>query len=188
MLFKTIFLSSTALLMTEAERPPSLAQTEAYKSQLCKHGINTHEHHAGYIKPGAAIALTHDYDGQTAVGEFETITLTLNHIYENGNLSIDILPTEGLQVFSDLPLKNHTMQTNRNLSIPIQFSGMTNGIYSIAVEAVYESPEGQQSRRVISVPITVGTRAANKSQPITPQSEKSNATGLITLPAKEVIR
>ena len=147
-----------------------------------------HKHHMGYIKPGAAIALSHDYDGQTALGEFETITLTLSHIYENGQLTIDILPTEGLEIFSGLSLESVPIETSVDISLPIQFSGLADGTYSIAIETIYESPEGQQSRRVQSVLITIGTKPVGKSQPPLTQIEKTKATGLIALPAEEIIR
>jgi len=40
----------------------------------------THKHthkETHYVKPGAAVSLSHDYDGQTLLGEIETLSLTL---------------------------------------------------------------------------------------------------------------
>jgi len=140
------------------------------------------------VKPGAAIAMTHDYDGETAPGEFETITLTLSHMYDSGQLSLEILPTPELQIFSNLPPHSAQLNHGSTLSLPIQITGAKNGTYSVAIEAVYESSEGQQSRRVLSLPVTIGTKPLGKTQPVKPNHTKSEATGYIALPATETIR
>ena len=102
-------------------------------------------------------------------------------------MTIDILPTTELQVFSNMPAQKIELYHGSTLSMPIQFSGTINGTYSLAIEAVYDSLDGQQSRRVLSVPIVIGPKPAAKSQPANPQQTKSK-TGLIVLPAQEVIR
>jgi len=188
MILKTIALSSAALLIAGASHVAFFDKTtfsNAYnKSETAHH----HDHHAGYVKPGAAVEMTHDYDGQTAPGEYETVTLTLTHMYEDGYLDVDILPTADLQVFSNIPPKQTQLHYGSSFSLPIQFSGTVIGTYSIAVEAIYNSPDGQQSRRVLSLPITIGAKPAGKTQPAAPKTSKSTGTGFIALPAVEVIR
>lgn len=186
MFLKTITLSSVALLIASAGYVAT-SDTEAHSDVQHKSEAAHHNHHAGYVKPGAGVAITHDYDGQTHLGELETVTLTLSHLYEDGALSVDILPTENLQIFSNMPVQGR-LYHGSTLSLPIQVSGTLNGTYSIAIEAVYNSPQGQQSRRVLSIPITIGEIAAGKTQRIPLKTEKSKAEGFIALPAKEVIR
>jgi len=76
MSLKIITLSSVICLIAGAGlaalyAAPAQSSTHS-KSKTAQH----HDHHAGYVKPGAAVTLTHDYDGDTAPGEFETVTLT----------------------------------------------------------------------------------------------------------------
>jgi len=185
MFLKIITLSSVACLIAGASL---VAHPKKHSTSVVPNkSQHTHEHHAGYVKPGAAVEMTHDYDGQTTLSEFETVTLTLNHMYENGQLSVDILPTEGLQVFSNGP-QQVQLHHGSTLNLPIQFSGSENGSYSIAVETVYENPEGQQSRRVLSFAVTIGTALPSKSRPIVSTTSKPKTLGVIALPATETIR
>ena len=197
MFLKIITLSSATLLIAGASLIANADKAESHKSQQTHshqaeaHHARAHQsgaHHAGYVKPGAAITLTHDYDGQTKLGEFETVTLSLSHIYEDGYLSVEILPTPDLQIFSNHDLDKVELQTSSAVTLPIQFSGAANGSYSIAIETVYVSQNGQQSRRVLSLPITIGVKPAGKTQPTTPKVSKPAAKGIIALPANEVIR
>ena len=188
MSLKIITLSSVICLIAGAGlaalyAAPAQSSTHS-KSKTAQH----HYHHAGYVKPGAAVTLTHDYDGDTAPGEFETVTLTLNHLYVDGYLSVEILPTPKLQIFSNYDLQKLDLQTGSTLNLPVQFSGTEAGHYSIAIETVYESQNGQQSRRVLSLPILIGRQPASKTQPAASKSSKPALKGVIALPVNEVIR
>ena len=188
MFLKIITLSSAAFLIAGASLIANADKAESHSKSPHTHSHQAEAHQAGYVKPGAAITLTHDYDGQTKLGEFETVTLSLSHIYEDGYLSVEILPTPDLQIFSNHGLDKVELQTSSAVTLPIQFSGAANGSYSIAIETVYVSQNGQQSRRVLSLPITIGVKPAGKTQPTTPKVSKPAAKGIIALPANEVIR
>lgn len=187
MRFKTIFLSSAVLLFAAAGFAASV-ETAAQSDADHKTEATHHDHHAAYVKPGAAVAMSHDYDGQTNLGEFETVTLTLTHMYETGHLSVEILPTSDLQIFSNMPVQNTPLHNGSVLSLPIQFTGTVNGTYSIAIETVYTSPDGQQSRRVLSLPVTIGASFAGKTRPASSKTVKPDSNSYIALPAQEVIR
>jgi len=110
-------------------------------------------------------------------------------MYDDGHLRIDILPTTDLQVFSTLPTQATPLYHGSTLSLPVQVTGVKKGAYSVAIETVYESSNGQQSRRVLSLPILIGTNETeSKSQRATPQTSKSTVKGYIALPASENIR
>jgi len=113
---KPIILSSAVLLFAGMSFAASF-ETASHSDVHSK--SSQHDHHAGYVKPGAAVAMTHDYDGQTAPGEYETVTLTLSHIYKDGRLSIDMLPTANLQVFSNLPTQDIQLQTGSTLNLAL---------------------------------------------------------------------
>jgi len=190
MFLKIITLSSAAVFIATASFAASSKTCTHLHSPADVHSKHEHAqaHHGGYVKPGAAVAMTHDYDGQTASGEFETATLTISHIYNDGFLAIEVLPTEDLQIFANAPIEKIQLQTGSTLNLPIQFSGRINGTYSIAVETIYESVNGQQSRRVLSLPITIGPKLSRKTRPTAPITSKSAPKGYISLPATEVIR
>ncbi len=145
-------------------------------------------HEVSYVKPGAAVEVLHDYDGQTPKGEIESLTVTVNHIYEAGYLTVRLLPTQGLQIHSDMTPQQMKLHAGLKLSFPVQFSSMTEGTYYLGLEAVYESLESEQSRRVISVPVTIGSKKTGKFQPAKITDRKVATDGIIVLPAREIIK
>jgi len=157
----------------------------ALLSVACPHKPDAH--HAGYVKPGAAVMLSHDYDGQTAVGEFETVTAHLDHIYDDGLLSVELLEAPGLQLLSTRALKEHPISSGSTLAFPIQFSSTVAGHYTLSLQTIYESPLDHESRRVVSIPIVIGKTSMGKVQPERMKTTKSNRLGVVRLPAMETI-
>jgi len=144
---------------------------------------------AEYVKPGAAIALRHDYDGQTEKGELETFTLTLEHIYTEGYLTARVLDASGLRIHSDMNPQQVKLHTGSTVSFPIQFSAAQSGEYYLGVEVIYETLAGDQSLRVLSVALSVGEQHSYKTK--LPNQQKAGIethTGIIALPAQETIR
>lgn len=144
--------------------------------------------HAGYVKPGAAITLSHDYDGQTNIGEFETVTTSLSHMYSDGFLSIDLIAPPDIHISSFQPGHKLPISSGSSLVFPFQFSSSKAGHYSISLQAIYETPNGQQSRRVVSIPVAVGLKPHGKTSPQVPDNRKIKLGGLVSLPAQEVIK
>lgn len=145
--------------------------------------------HKGYFKPGAAVALTYDYDGQTEIGELENITLKLEHHYNSGYISARLLETADLNIMSHQILENEKLQTGSDLQLPIQISGHKSGEYFIGLEIIYESLAGKRSLRVLSLPVRIGRIDKSKTGQASPQSPESIAAkGLVILSAQEVIK
>lgn len=179
MLIKILALTGSALLLTAAQSASAEDHTH-HKSDA--------KPHAGYVKPGAAVELSHDYDGKTAVGAFETMTATLTHIYEDGVISVTLLSPPELQVSAFMPVQNNPVYRGSTFELPIQFSGTINGAYTISLETVYASPDGQQSRRVLSIPVNIGTGSFEKSSAAKSKaSDTVSKSGVIGLAAIEVI-
>jgi len=65
--------------------------------------------HAEFLKPGAAVQIRHDYKGQTALNSYETISIDVTHIYQNGILDITVLPSQDLDILS--PLKTQSVHS-----------------------------------------------------------------------------
>lgn len=145
--------------------------------------------HKGYYKPGAAVSVTYDYDGQTEPGILENITLTLKHHYSSGYISARLLQTDGLTIIAHQNLENEKLQAGADLRMPIQISGTEPGQYFISLEVIYENLSGQRSLRVLSLPIQIGDSNRSKTAPTSARKSKSEGSaGLVTFAAHEIIK
>lgn len=149
----------------------------------------THSHsHTEFIKPGAAVSMTHDYDGQTQSGHIEQFTATLEHIYENGFLTVTLNASDSIDLISDSSAQTVSLASGSDIFVPIQFSSIQNGQHYIGLDIIYEDFGGAQSRRALSVPITIGDKADNKptakSEPLAAMSSK----GFVIMTAHEDIK
>ena len=149
----------------------------------------THSFSQSYVKPGAAVSLTHDYDGHTELGALETVTLSIDHLYEDGMLRAAILPSAGLDIISNMSPQQTQLSAGSVVQIYVQFSALKSGSYTLNVELIHEDRFGQHMRRTLSVPIQAGdadNQATSKTQ--RDVVDKVTSTGLIILPAQETIR
>jgi hypothetical protein len=145
--------------------------------------------HKGYFKPGTAVALTYDYDGQTQPGELEYITLTVEHFYSEGFLSARLLDAPNLDITSYSDLENQPLQVGSSLKLPIQVSSLVSGEHFISLEIIHESLTGEHTLRVLSLPIQIGSSKTSKNAPLSAQKSKaSKKKGLITMAAQETIK
>lgn len=183
MIFKNSRIMIAGLCFTAASASLLPSQASGKSSEKAEHS-----HHNGYVKPGAAIDLIHDYDGQTAAGEREDITVTLRHIYSDGTLTVRVLQPSELQVVTNFSEQTHPIERGSTLALPLRFSGIQMGAFSIGIEVVYESVSGHQSRRVLSVPIIIGSQPVEKRTQQATKQTSSTRGGMIALPATETIR
>ena len=145
--------------------------------------------HKGYYKPGAAVSVTYDYDGQTKPGILENITLTLEHHYSRGYISARLLQTDELNIIAHQNLENEKLQAGADLHMPVQISGTKPGQYFISLEVIYENLSGQRSLRVLSLPIHIGDLNRSKTAPPYARKIKSEGSaGLVTFAAREIIK
>ena len=152
--------------------------------------VNTHHHHVNFVKPGAAVSLESDYDGHTQPGDLETVTLTLHHIYTDGHLTANLLPSSGLEIISNFQQSQTALSQGSTPTFHVQFSALKAGTYSLGLEIIYTDRMDQQSRRTLSIPIEIGTalnKAADKPNTVTSKAKASDG-GIIALSAQEVIR
>jgi len=148
-----------------------------------------HHHNVEYVKPGASVSLQHDYDGKTQRGDLEFFTITLQHLYTDGFISARLLNTPGLDIHSNTNVSQIRAKAEQSLIIPVQISATQMGEYYLGVEVLYEGMSGDQSVRVLSVPILVGIqpRTKGESAPLK-KSRTIKKTGIISLPAQEDIQ
>ena len=191
MVMKLISAASLVLIIAGAALPASKAPDPMAEPETT---AQKPDYKAPYIKPGAAIDLSYDYDGHTTIGEAETITLSINHMYSRGYLTAALMPDYGLTIISDVSKAPHSLQSGKTITLPLQLTAKAAGTYSLGVEIVYESEQGFQSRRVISLPLFVGMGTLSKGQQKTPatsfksENQKPGSTALIGMAARETIR
>ena len=142
--------------------------------------------HAEFLKPGAAVQIHHDYKGQTALNSFETISIDVTHIYQNGILEMTVLPSQDLDIMSSLETQSVPITPDIAPKIAVQFSGQKSGLFSLAVEFIYQDPVGQQSRRVYSIPVQIGNEHRQKGSE-THTKGQTKSSGIIALKAKETV-
>lgn len=152
--------------------------------------VKTAHRHVSFVKPGAAVSLESDYDGHTQPGELETVTLTLHHMYSDGHLVANLLPSSGLEIISNFQQTQTALTNGSAPTFHVQFSALKTGVYSLGLEIIYTDRMDQQSRRTLSVPIAVGTainKTADKATTVTTKAKAPDG-GVVALSAKEVIR
>jgi len=168
----------------------SLLLCGAYSAAALDVSSKNHSHsHKGYYKPGAAVTLSYDYDGETQLGELENLTLTLNHYYSGGYISARLLETRELQILSHRTLENEKLYAGSSLHLPIQISGTKTGEYFVSLEIIYENLSSERSLRVLSLPVQIGSVSKSKNVRKSPEKSKSDTEkGFIILEAQEVIK
>jgi len=170
----------------------SSVQSATAKDQIHWYSAVQHKTHAnhntGFVKPGAAVALSHDYDGKTGLGELETLSARLSHIYQDGSLSVALLSAPDIQISAFTAIQNMPVYQGSTLDLPIQFSSAEPGNFTLSLETVYKGPDGRESRRVLSIPVNIGVKTFDKS-PVSDNTELNTAkkSGLIGFAAIEVI-
>ncbi len=191
MVMKRISAAGLALLIACAALPASQApETLAAVETTAQKQSGK----AAYIKPGAAIDLSYDYDGLINIGQAETITLSISHMYSRGYLRVTLMPDYGLTIISGESTVPHSLRGGEPITLPVQLTAKAAGTYSLGVEIVYESEQGYQSRRVVSVPLVVGASTLGKAQqkaPVTSfksENRKPGSTDVIGMAARETIR
>lgn len=142
--------------------------------------------HAEFLKPGAAVQIRHDYKGHTALNSYETISIDVTHIYQNGILDITVLPSQDLDILS--PLKTQSVHITPDTApiITVQFSGQKEGSFSLALEFIHQDQTGQQARRVLSIPVQIGEGKRQKGSQNISQSQ-TKSSDIIALKAKETV-
>lgn len=193
-MMKTISLTA-ALLAIAALGVGAMASAPYAAQEPASHAPATHakahsHDHVHYVKPGAAVELLHDYDGQTRIGELETVTLTLAHIYSQGIIHATLIAPEGLTLTQTNQSLRVDLYDSTPIALPVQFSSSHAGRYTLGIDVIYESRDGHQTRRALALPIIIGQDAsAAKSQGhVSPPHAQKSKGGVIVLPAQEVIR
>lgn len=107
-------------------------------------------------KAGAAIGLTHDYDGHTKVGETETIRVTLSDRYDSGVLTVSANGSNGLSVSPENTGKSFRMDVTATHILDVQARADAEGIYSLNIQMEANVGTGQVARSTATIALYVG--------------------------------
>ncbi len=185
---RIIILILAGASLTFADTQSASSKEPVHAQSSAKHKSHVHKK-TGFVKPGAAVTLSHDYDGKTELGELETVSAKLSHLYQAGVLSVALLSDPDIQISAFTPLQKKALYQGVTLDLPIQFSSLSQGRFTLSLETVYTSPEGQESRRVLSIPVNVGGEKIEKMPNLSRTKHKTNTeSGLVGLAAIEVIQ
>lgn len=148
--------------------------------------------HKGYFKPGASVALQHDFSGRIDAGELGEMTVDLVMQPKDAEVSVYYTATDGLNLLSGGERRTTHVSVSdfENGASPLgsqalRFSAAEDGRYYINAFVRITHPNGQSLGRVLTVPVYVGTAPAKaKSQKVITQS---SGRSIIVMPAKETV-
>jgi len=109
------------------------------------------------IKPGAAISLNHSAPKNMQAQQFQTILLMIDEAYNEGRMTFNIVPSEGLRLFGGVDNKSFSMDEVSTHDWPIDVSAEEDGIYFLNVFASVDTEDGLANQnRSFSIRLDIG--------------------------------
>lgn len=142
------------------------------------------------IKPGAAISLSHVSPQNMGTKQYQTVRLQIDEAYDDGQMTLNIAPSEGLSLFGGVESKTFNMNELLTHEWPIDVRAETDGIYFLNVFASTGSSEdGISDRRSFSIRLDIGDITPEMRQAAFPENGVlSNDGETRILEATETIR
>jgi len=142
-----------------------------------------------YVKPGAAITFTHNYDGQSKPGEIENFVVNVHEEYAAGDLTVNISADDGLDINFGGGQHSFSMADNADQVINVSVSASSPGRYYLNFQAAANSGNGQVLRRSYAIAIQVGDKSFNTkpSEGMNIQQTESGEN-IIIMDAEETIQ
>ena len=154
---KTIFVSSILVLTSacsNAQGKPhaSVKASPSVKTQAAKTSPT------GYSKPSAAVSFNHNFSGRSSLGTTESVTMKISDRYPGGQLSVDVFPSAGIQMFNNGGLQNEVLELNGDSvnDVELRFQAKSEGVHQITMVAKVIMPDGQAITRSYTMPVYVG--------------------------------
>ena len=141
--------------------------------------------HQPHYKPGADVLFSHNFDGETRIGEFKKLKLKFesHSLPENKPLKITFNPSSGLEVIEgftfEMPAHNQVVE------LPITITARKNGRQYLGIHAEVVDINGHASFRVFELPIQVGERVQQTTATANKVSYSSSGRRLSVLTSKE---
>ena len=135
------------------------------------------EYHQGYVKPGADIRFSNDYDGYSEPGVEDSFILSIRALSPTAFLTLQFSATEGMDVLMDAEQKFE--MSSGSLEIPVRLYAQNSGAYRFRVSAIADTGLASAQARSYSLTINVGQQAEGVAD-----SQKSS-NDLVTMPNGE---
>lgn len=145
------------------------------------HSHHMSNHHLSYQKPGANIRLSHNYDGQTAAGETETIELTFTEQYSSGQMYVRLKPDAPLSIEPAVEDFVFSLEDVNSHSIQLSISAKSAGKHLLNIFASVMDNSGKPRNRIMAVAFYVGDNNQRQSKPQAPEPTDR----VIILPSQE---
>lgn len=139
-----------------------------------------------YQKPGAAVRLTHNYDGHSQVGEAELIQLSFAEIYSAGELNIVLKADPGLTLSPAESNFSFAMDAGTVHRLEVSVSAEVAGKHYLHMFVSTSDSSSSIKNRVFAIAFYAGDIfLQGKSQPS--EHNKASADKMIYLPSEETV-
>ena len=173
---------------TSASPAPAQAQDVTPSQTTLVDGTNA----KGYAKPGASVALRHDFSGKIDPGQLGEMTVDLVMQPIDGTVSVNYTASKGLNLVSggdrssfDVKAEDFKGGASPFESQTLRFQTSENGRFYINAFVDVTRANGQTRGRVLTVPVTVGT-GVNLSKPQN-LIQQSSGRAIVVMPAEETV-
>ncbi len=119
---------------------------------------------AGYLKPGAAIRFSHNFNGPLKPNQQQTVDLTFTVAQTSGQLTLKLQADTGLDIGT--PPEDYVFNLENEQPIVIQqtISTQASGKYYLTMFAEVIDGQGQAKNRVFALAVQVGEVALDQSK------------------------
>jgi len=142
------------------------------------------------VKPGAAISLAHSSPQRMRAKQYQTIHLKIDEAYNDGQMTLNVTPSEGLSLFGGIESKTFSMDKLSVHDWPIDARAENDGIYFLNIFASTTSSDGRkEDTRNFSIRLDIGDITAEMRKAAFPENGKLSEDGKTRiLEAAETIR
>ena len=148
----------------------------------------------GYTKPGASVALRHDYKGQTSPGQRGEMTVDVIMQPTDGIVSVSFSASEGLSLLSGADAQ--TFQVSRDDfsdngsplgERKLSFRADEDGRYYVSAFVSITDPSGITQSRVVAMPVPIGTGVVKAKTNGVLGTDTQSGRAIIIMEAEETV-
>ena len=140
-----------------------------------------------YLKPGAKIRFTHDFDGQLIPQKMETVELSFLSKHPDGELSIRLQADSGLVVSPSIDEYSLVLDSNEPLVVNVSLTAEQPGKYYLTLFATLTSAKGMPTHRVFALAVNAQQSGPQVVNFVTAKTNTSKLERLMLLPVTEVM-
>lgn len=138
-----------------------------------------------YSKPGAAVEVLHNFNGQIEAGEIKALTLKFNDGYDDGELLVDLSGSDGLNVIANSLTPKFRLEGDGANSYDVQVSAANDGQYYLNILATVSQGGTPIARHTTGIVFNVGD--GGRAIAAKPRKAPVPSNEVIEMPAQETI-